>query len=720
MRILTSVAMLGLTAAAFAQSPLTTTYANNNGNAAGGAVYFDLDVLDPAGLTIFNIDFNCSSAAGTAGTMEVYTTPTTWVGNNSNAAVWSSVASAGVVAAGVGGPTPICIAPGFYLPQGQYGIALVQTGVGQAYTTGTSPFPLNYANADLSLTAGGGTNVPFSATLFSPRVFNGAVHYVSGNNPGVCLPNATKETFGEGCYSTYASFYEQMSTGDFDLTNTDITATNAGGVVTATVASGTGPLPVGGIDPLGGTVLVLPDDGQVAAGTLGMQVGSNGWVALGAGNSNSFSPSVGSMLGNPSAGVYTWTDLQPNNSGTVTYEEDVATGDTRTTFDAVNGWNTTDPVHIQFDYNVNTGDFAIRVGVVGFANPEDWLVGYSPAGASLDPGPTDISGSVASFYEVMDTASFDLTNTDLTGTNNGGAYSVAASVGTGPLPVGGIDPLGGTVLTLVDDGQATAGTLGMSVGSNGWVALGGGNSNGFAPSVSAFLSNPSTGVYCWTDLQPNNSGVVTYEEDIATGDTRTTFDGVNGWNTTDPVHIQFDYNVNTGDFVVRVGVVGFANPEDWLVGYSPGGANVDPGMTDVSAGAATTGAVDAPSGATTDAADAAGLSLDSNTPSLGGNWDLTADDIHASSPGAFFFFGSGAVNPGVDLGGVGAPGCFAYTTADLGAVLELGAGPLTTSLAIPNNAALVGAELTVQATAATPLNAFGVATSNGVTGTLGL
>jgi len=85
-----------------------------------------------------------------------------------------------------------------------------------------------------------------------------------------------------------------------------------------------------------------------------------------------------------------------------------------------------------------------------------------------------------------------------------------------------------------------------------------------------------------------------------------------------------------------------------------------------------------------------------------------------------FFFGSAAVNPGVDLGFIGAPGCFAYTNADLAAVLEIGVGSVATSLAVPNNPALAGAALTVQATASSPANAWGIATSNGLTGTIGL
>ena len=56
-----------------------------------------------------------------------------------------------------------------------------------AVTTGTAPFPLTYATAELSFTANGGTNVPFSTTLFSPRVWNGSLFYESGTTVGTCL-----------------------------------------------------------------------------------------------------------------------------------------------------------------------------------------------------------------------------------------------------------------------------------------------------------------------------------------------------------------------------------------------------------------------------------------------------------------------------------------------------------------------------------------------------
>jgi hypothetical protein len=311
----------------------------------------------------------------------------------------------------------------------------------------------------------------------------------------------------------------------------------------------------------------------------------------------------------------------------------------------------------------------------------------------------------ASFYEQMSTVAFDLTNTDISATNTGAGYVALVTPGTGPLPVGGVDPLGGAVLTLGDDNQVVAGTLGLSVGSNGWVAVGGGNNNAFSPTTATMLNNPSAAVYFWTDLEPNTSGTVTYEEDVATGQTRTTFDGVNGWNTPDPVFIQCDYNVTTGDWAIRFGTVGFANPEDWIVGYSLAGPSLDPGATDISAAAVIL----------TEAADLAPLTLSASTrPIIGTSWDQVISNIPA---GGLALHILGLTDPNIaDLSVIGMPGCGLRANLDLINVLP----GSTFSAAIPNQPTLIGMDIYANGAALTVgVNAFGAISSNGIQGTIG-
>ena len=368
-------------------SPLTTTFANNNGGSVGGAVYFALEgVAGGGGATITDIDLNCAGAGGATGSIEVYIQDGCTF---DHLGVWGGpvATSASTTTNASGTPTnfvlntPLSIGEGCCLS-----IAIVANGFGHAYTTGTSPFPLTYATTHLSFTGGSASNAPFSGSAFSPRIANASFHYTVG---GSCPDLASAESVGEGCVADFTSFYEELTTSAFDLTNSDFNGTNSAAGYTVSSTVGSGIIAPGALGTP--TVLTMPDDGQVAAGTLGLVVGSNGWVALGGGNANAWAPNVATFLDNPSTGLYAWTDLQPNNSGTVSYEEDPATGRTRTTFDQVNGWNTMDPHSIQFDFNVNTGDWNLRIGVVGFNNPEDWLVGFSPAGPSADPGSRDLT-----------------------------------------------------------------------------------------------------------------------------------------------------------------------------------------------------------------------------------------------------------------------------------------------------------------------------------------
>jgi len=384
--------LLATAAVATAQSPLTTTFANNNGQDGN---MFDLVAINDVTVSYFEI--NCD--AGTFD-FEIYTKNSAYLPDVNNAGAWTLVGSAtGVVGNGPGVPTvlPICVNQDILAGNTQ---AFYVTGTQNTfpinYTNGTTTGALFASNADLEFYEGAGLQYPFTAN-FNPRVWNGNIHYAVGAGQTPCGAFASISSYGAGCGAvTAASFYEEFAVGANDLADT-----GSGGQTISAINTGAGYLvqtmpAAGGIAPgATATALALGDDAQVdtatVGGTLGLHVGSNGWVAFGAGNSNAFTPAAATMLANPNRAIYAWTDLEPNNpaSGQVWYEESgtVAT----ITYDGVFGWGTTDGNTMQIIVDTATGDFSIEFGTVGATNPEGFLVGYGVNGPANDPGPTDLS-----------------------------------------------------------------------------------------------------------------------------------------------------------------------------------------------------------------------------------------------------------------------------------------------------------------------------------------
>ena len=227
---------------------------------------------------------------------------------------------------------------------------------------------------------------------------NTALQAALANPQGVCAGAsncAGATSYGAGCVSSFTSFYEELTPAAMDLSGLEIYGTATAGGHTVNTRAAT----IAAIGSLGAaSQLALGDDNSVAAGSLGLRVGSNGWVARGPGNATTFSPSVATMLSNPSEGYYAWTDLQPNaaGSGQVFYEESGTQW--MVTYDGVFLWNTSNAVTIQFRCDEATGDFVIAFGAIGGLGPEPWLVGHSAAGASLDPGARDLSQATPSGF----------------------------------------------------------------------------------------------------------------------------------------------------------------------------------------------------------------------------------------------------------------------------------------------------------------------------------
>lgn len=371
-----------------AQQSLTTTYSHNSGGASGGAMYYTL-TAGPHDVTITGIEFSVHGAGGLSGTIDIMTTPGGHVGNELNQAVWTLTATCTIASSSVAGtPSPSVMNAPFTIPAGtSIGVAHVHSfGLAPTMTTATF-LPTQYSACGLTLDAGAASNVPFTGTLFVPRLPNTTIHYsVAGDCSGV-------ESIGEGCVREFASVYEDTTLDQFAQNNTlsgiDFVRTGAGYVLQSSVG---GMQPVGSLDP---TVQPLPgigDDQVVSVGTLGLFFGSNGWLSTGPGNTTQWSPSPMLFLNQSAEQFSCWSDFQPNAGGSVYYEESGT--QVLLTFDQVLAWGTTDANTFQFAYDAATGDCSIHFGAMASSASHPMMIGYSPGGPSLDPGPIAIESEL--------------------------------------------------------------------------------------------------------------------------------------------------------------------------------------------------------------------------------------------------------------------------------------------------------------------------------------
>ena len=154
---------------------ITTLFTSNGGGFRGGAVYFDVIVgPDPIEVTAYDTNALPKKTFG----WTVYTTPGTHVGNETNRAVWTQVASGTGQAMGINKPSPITLVDSFTLTaDSSFGMALVMGPEGRHRYTNGNGQNQHYSNSALALELGSSSNVPFEATIFRPRVWNGTIYY---------------------------------------------------------------------------------------------------------------------------------------------------------------------------------------------------------------------------------------------------------------------------------------------------------------------------------------------------------------------------------------------------------------------------------------------------------------------------------------------------------------------------------------------------------------
>jgi len=212
------------------------------------------------------------------------------------------------------------------------------------------------------------------------------------------VPPAFNTNYGLGCVQSFNSFYELFGTsGAFDLTGTSMTMLNIGTGYLALTGTATYFAPTGAA-----TALVLGDDAEVTVPlttpfpvgggtTSGLTVCSNGFVSVATGNLTPYSPVATTFLGWPqTAFAGNWHDYNPSiaGSGPVRFEE--AGGFVYITWDGVYSYATTAPDTWQLQFDTASGNVNF-VWVTASTQGNARLVGYSPGGASQNPGSTDLS-----------------------------------------------------------------------------------------------------------------------------------------------------------------------------------------------------------------------------------------------------------------------------------------------------------------------------------------
>ncbi|HTL82073.1 MAG TPA: T9SS type A sorting domain-containing protein [Bacteroidia bacterium] len=133
-------------------------------------------------------------------TIAIYYKSGTYVGSENAPANWTLIGSAAVTAQPTGIPTPVPVTVNVTIPAGQtYGfyVTSTNTAVSLNYTDGTAVGNTYASDANIAFKEGCGMEYPFTAgtgSFFTPRVWNGIIHYSVPTNPTYTYAWSTTET----------------------------------------------------------------------------------------------------------------------------------------------------------------------------------------------------------------------------------------------------------------------------------------------------------------------------------------------------------------------------------------------------------------------------------------------------------------------------------------------------------------------------------------------
>jgi len=368
---------------------------------------------------------------------------------------------------------------------------------------------------------------------------------------------------------------------------------------------------------------------------------------------------------------------------------------------------------------VNPGLHYIRVGGFNGATGSFSLDVNGPGGtpATATNYGTGCYRASKAFYELYANTGFDLGGTSMRLARLGDFYLVqSGGAYVAPTPAA-------TQLNLTDDSVTTVNLTGtllypggsttsLEVCSNGFVSPVTGNGSAYTPTAAAWLASPQPRWGTWHDFNPaaTGSGKVKFEQ-IGTV-AYVTWDGVYSFNTTTPNTWQLQFDLVTG-FVTFVWPNVTSSGNAWLVGFAGAAPNDDLGIFDLS--------VLVPATFRTSSYNALPLALASTLPQLGTTLTMTTSQFPPTSLLGIQLVSFTAIDPGIELGFLGMPGCYVHAGTDAMYALLPSGGQAQWQLPVPNNPSLMGAQLAGQSAAFAPgANTGGLITSNGVLLTIGV
>lgn len=217
--------------------------------------------------------------------------------------------------------------------------------------------------------------------------------------PPNCLPAAWSR-YGGGCPHEPVFYEHFVSPNAIDLSNTAfLVSPNGVGGWTVTPTTGfytptSPPIPTG--DDWVTGPFALPWTWTWSNGsTNSIDVSSNGFIWLNSGNFNSrcCSGDPWQLLADPASICGHWTDLNPNQGGTIHVDTDPTTLDVHVTWINVAEYGTSGSSNsFQITLSPN-GSFRLSYQNVG-AQFHDTLTGFSPGNVIADPGSIDLSATI--------------------------------------------------------------------------------------------------------------------------------------------------------------------------------------------------------------------------------------------------------------------------------------------------------------------------------------